>query len=148
MTSLLTHGIWLPLVLGHSGVDLLDDIRTNGGLENSWESGRTPAGNAIGAVDADSWASSLKSMSVMLIFNSIFKQRMRIPPNRFSSRGNKGTVETHHFCRLSFVVRSVSGFVGGASSISLLGRSNFVDAVKSGGVVVVWDWLGLCPALA
>lgn len=101
MTSLLTHGIWLPLVLGHSGVDLLDDIRTNGGLENGWESGRAPAGSAIGAVDADSWASSLKSMSALLIFNSISKQRTRIPPNRFGSGGNKETVETHHFvvCR-------------------------------------------------
>lgn len=104
MTSLLTHGIWLPLILGHSGVDLLDDIRTDGGLENGGEGGRGPAGSAIGAVDADGGASSLKSISALLIFNSIFQ----VSPNnernvdriRFCGSweaGNKGTVETHHF---------------------------------------------------
>lgn len=60
MTSLLAHGIWLPLVLGHSGVDLLDDIRTDGGLENGREGGRAPAGSAIGAVNADGRTSRLE----------------------------------------------------------------------------------------
>lgn len=34
MTSLLAHGIWLTLVLGHSGVDGLNDIRTDGRSED------------------------------------------------------------------------------------------------------------------
>lgn len=105
MTSLLTHGIRLPLILGHSGVDLLNDIRTDGGLENGGEGSRGPTGNAIGAVDADGGASSLKGISALPIFNSIFQ----VPPNTTnvtsmefdSAAGNKETVKTHHFvvCR-------------------------------------------------
>lgn len=75
MTSLLTHSIRLPLVLGHPGVGLLDDIRTDRGLENGGENCRASAWSAIGVVNADSGASSLKSMSTLLISNSIPKER-------------------------------------------------------------------------
>jgi hypothetical protein len=34
VTSLLAHGIWLTFVLGHSGVNGLNDIRSDGGKED------------------------------------------------------------------------------------------------------------------
>ena len=34
MASLLAHGIWLTLILGHSGVDGLDDIGSDGREEH------------------------------------------------------------------------------------------------------------------
>lgn len=60
MSSLLTHSIRLPLVLSHSGVDLLDDIRSDGGLENSRESSGGSASGTIGAVNGDGRTSRLK----------------------------------------------------------------------------------------
>lgn len=62
MTSLLAHGIWLPLVLGHTRMDLLNDIWTDGGLENGRESGRALAGGAIGVVDTDGGTSRLEEI--------------------------------------------------------------------------------------
>jgi len=53
MTGLLAHGIWLPLVLGHAGVNLLDDIRTNRSLENARKGSSISAGSAISSVDSD-----------------------------------------------------------------------------------------------
>jgi hypothetical protein len=38
VTSLLAHGIWLTLVLGHSSVDGLNDIRSDGRGENLYNS--------------------------------------------------------------------------------------------------------------
>lgn len=119
MTSLLTHGIWLPLVLGHPGVNLLDDIRTDWGLENGWEGGRAPARSAIGAVDADGGASSLKSISARLILNSILQlsttNAMSIEFLQTDSAefGEQGIKEPWRLTIVSFVVESVGGFLAG-----------------------------------
>lgn len=152
MTSLLTHGIRLPLILGHSGVDLLDDIRTDGGLENGREGSCGPTGSAIGAVDADGGASSLKGISALLIFNSI----SQVSPNnernadrirfcRTRGAGNKETVETHHFV----VCRWISCWWGVVNKSTRREMPVAISLVlQIWGVVVVGDCLGLCPALA
>jgi hypothetical protein len=83
MASLLAHGIWLTLILGHSGVDGLDDIGSDGREEHLynpnqfnppqcpipssssingsllsvsylWERVSRTTGRAIGGQDADS----------------------------------------------------------------------------------------------
>ena len=53
MTGLLANGIRLPLVLGHSGVNLLDDIRADGAQEYGRVRVRRTGGSAIGADDRD-----------------------------------------------------------------------------------------------
>jgi hypothetical protein len=56
MTSLLGDSISLTLVLGHVGVDKVDNVRTNGGLEDSGE-GQSGTG-AIGGVNVDNRSGS------------------------------------------------------------------------------------------
>lgn len=71
MTGLLAHGVWLPLVLCHAGVDrpglpsairylqfepifdILDNIRTDGGEEDAGQRGGLARALAICADDAD-----------------------------------------------------------------------------------------------
>ena len=53
MTGLLAHGIRLALVLGHAGVDMLNDIETDRARKDSRHGVRTLAGLAIGADDGD-----------------------------------------------------------------------------------------------
>jgi hypothetical protein len=52
-TSLLAHGVRLSLVLRHTGVNLLDDIRTDGRSEDSRQGQSSPAGLAISRGDSD-----------------------------------------------------------------------------------------------
>lgn len=54
MTSLLAHGVRLPLVLRHAGVHLLDDIGANGAGEDLRHGVGLAAGAAALADDADS----------------------------------------------------------------------------------------------
>ncbi len=54
MTGLLADGVRLPLVLGHAGVDVLDDIRADGGAEDLGEDLGGTGGLAIGADNGDS----------------------------------------------------------------------------------------------
>lgn len=54
MTGLLADGVRLPLVLGHAGVDVLDDIRADGGAEDLGEDLGGAGGLAIGADNGDS----------------------------------------------------------------------------------------------
>lgn len=53
MTSLLGDGVGLALVLGHAGVDVLDDIRADGSAEDLGEDLGGAGGLAIGADDGD-----------------------------------------------------------------------------------------------
>lgn len=53
VTGLLADGVRLPLVLGHSGVNLPDDIRSDGALEHGREGVRGTGGRAIGTDDRD-----------------------------------------------------------------------------------------------
>ena len=53
MASLLADGVGLSLVLGHSGVDVLDDIGPDGGAEDLGEDLSGTGGLAIGADDGD-----------------------------------------------------------------------------------------------
>jgi hypothetical protein len=53
VTSLLADGVRLPLVLGHAGVDVLDDIRADGGAEDLGEDLSGAGGLAIGADDGN-----------------------------------------------------------------------------------------------
>ena len=53
MASLLAHSVGLALVLGHAGVDLLDDIETDRAGEDSRQGVRALAGLAIAANDGD-----------------------------------------------------------------------------------------------
>ncbi len=53
MTCLLAHGIGLSLVLGHSGVDLLNDIRSNRGGEDGRHGVGSSRGSTIFADDGD-----------------------------------------------------------------------------------------------
>jgi hypothetical protein len=76
MSSLLTHSIRLPLVLSHSGVDLLNDIRSDGGLENSRESSGGSASGTIGAMNGDGRTSRLKKGLYSISFpNNPFRFR-------------------------------------------------------------------------
>lgn len=54
MTSLLGDGVGLSLVLGHAGVDVLDDIRADRGAEDLGEDLSGAGGLAIGAENGDS----------------------------------------------------------------------------------------------
>lgn len=51
VTGLLADGVRLPLVLGHSGVDVLDDVGTDGGAEDLGKDLSGAGGLAIGADD-------------------------------------------------------------------------------------------------
>jgi len=80
MAGLLAHGIWLPLVLGHASVNLLDDIRTNRSLENAWKGSSfavsaigPPAGSAISSVDSNGRSGRLFNQSVSNQFPLVFK---------------------------------------------------------------------------
>ncbi len=53
MTGLLTDGVRLALVLGHAGVDVLDDIRADRGREDLGEDLGGTGGLAIGADNRD-----------------------------------------------------------------------------------------------
>ena len=53
VTSLLADGVWLALVLGHTSVHLLDDIRSDGAQENRGDGGGGTTGLAIFADDTD-----------------------------------------------------------------------------------------------
>lgn len=53
MASLGADGVRLPLVLGHAGVDLLDDIRADGAGEDLGHGVRVAAGATALADDAD-----------------------------------------------------------------------------------------------
>ena len=58
VTGLLADGVRLPLVLGHSGVNLLDDVRADRAQENRGDGVRGTGGRAIGAEDRDSRSGS------------------------------------------------------------------------------------------
>lgn len=53
VTSLLADGVRLALVLGHAGVNLLDDIRADRAQEHSRDGVGVAGGSAIGADDGD-----------------------------------------------------------------------------------------------
>ena len=53
MTGLLAHGIGLSLVLGNSGVDLLDNVGTDGGGEDGGERVGGSGGSTILSDDGD-----------------------------------------------------------------------------------------------
>lgn len=53
MTGLLADGVRLALVLGHAGVDVLDDIRADRGAEDLGEDLGGTGGLAIGADNGD-----------------------------------------------------------------------------------------------
>merc|ERR1711988_1840038 len=53
VTSLLAHGVWLPLVLRHAGVHRLHDVRADRRLEDVRQRGAVLGGGAIGTVDGD-----------------------------------------------------------------------------------------------
>ena len=73
MTGLFAHGVWLSLVLGHSGVDspalqlatadppflhffILDNVGADWRLEDAWKRVRRIAGRAIGGDDRYYWS--------------------------------------------------------------------------------------------
>lgn len=58
VTGLLADGVRLPLVLGHAGVHLLDDIRADRAQEHAGDGVRGTGGRAIGADDRDSRSGS------------------------------------------------------------------------------------------
>ncbi len=53
VTGLLADGVRLALVLGDTGVNLVDDIRANRGSEHLGEGDSVAGGRAIGADDGD-----------------------------------------------------------------------------------------------
>lgn len=53
MTSLLAHGIGLSLVLGHTGVNLLDNVRSDRAGEDGGNGVGSSSGSTIFADDGD-----------------------------------------------------------------------------------------------
>ena len=62
MTGLLGDGVGLSLVLGQTSVDRLNDVGTDGGLEDSRERGGVAAGLSVGADDRNSRSGRLGSI--------------------------------------------------------------------------------------
>jgi hypothetical protein len=60
-TSLGGHGVGLTLVLGHVGVDMVHNVRTDGSLEHSRERDGSIAGLARFGEHADNLTGSLMS---------------------------------------------------------------------------------------
>lgn len=56
MTGLFAHGIRLALVLGHAGMDLLDNVGSDGRGEDGGDRMGSSRRSAIFADDGDSWS--------------------------------------------------------------------------------------------
>lgn len=72
MTSLHGDGIGLALVLRKTGVNRLDDVGTDRGLEDGRQGGSRATGLAIGAEDGDGWSGRLKTRVSISAGNSQF----------------------------------------------------------------------------
>jgi hypothetical protein len=60
VTSTLRDSVWLALVLGYVGVDKVDQVRANGGAQNSGQLGRLFRFGTVEVEDANRWASKLR----------------------------------------------------------------------------------------
>lgn len=106
VTSLLAHGVWLALVLGHTGVDgpalplvfppsslctyrkvlggggVLDNVRADGGLEDIWERVGVLRRSTVGANDGHGRSGGHCEGAVWLVRD----RRPRRPEQKFQSQ--------------------------------------------------------------
>lgn len=80
MTGLHGDGVRLPLVLGETSVDRLDDIRADGGLEDGGEGGGSTAGLAIGTDNRDSRTGRLYGKNDKISISSSNRELHRVVP--------------------------------------------------------------------
>lgn len=82
MTSLLAHAVRLALVLGHAGVDRLDNVRADGRLEDIRKGEGVLAGGAIGAVNGnDGSAGHFVAVWLVVDDDCLFARSQRWRPN-------------------------------------------------------------------